>query len=207
MDLDYDERLRARMAANLASFERREIASPALRAAAVAVVLVADDAGRACFVLTRRPMTMRRHAGQYALPGGRLDEGEDTVTAALRETHEEVDLRLEVADVLGLLDDYETRSGFCITPVVVWGGVDVKMTPNPAEVAALHRVPLAELLREDVVHLDPAADGERPVLSLGLLDNRIFAPTAALLLQLREVALLGKSTRVDGYAQPRFAWR
>jgi 8-oxo-dGTP pyrophosphatase MutT (NUDIX family) len=207
VNLTFDERLRRAVASNLAGFDRRPSSRDGLRSAAVAIVLLSDADGRACFVLTRRPVTMRRHPGQYALPGGRLDDGETTVVAALRETHEEIGLLLEADHVLGCLDDYETRSGFCITPVVVWGGADVILEPNPGEVAALYRVPLEALLRPNLVHLDAIPESDRPVLSLSLLDNRIFAPTAALLLQLREVALLNKHTRVDGYEQPLFAWR
>lgn len=207
MDLDFDERLRRAVAANLERFDRRPIAKAGLRPAAVAIVLVSDADGRACFVLTRRPHDMRRHAGQYALPGGRLDEDETTTTAALRETHEEIGLALAPGEVLGVLDDYETRSGFCITPVVVWGGHNPPLEANPTEVAALYRVPLAALLAPDIVFLDSIPQSDRPVLSLSLLNNRIFAPTAALLLQLRDVALLDQPTRVFGYEQPPFAWR
>lgn len=203
----YTPQLRARLAANLAAFERQPLSSSDLRPAAVALVVVADAAGRACVVLTKRPLTMKRHAGQYALPGGRLDEGETTTEAALRETHEEVGLSLPAESVLGALDDYPTRSGFRITPVVAWAPPHAALEPNPAEVAAIHRVPLASLLEPDVICLDEGHSPERPILSLAILGSRVFAPTAALLLQLREVALLGKSTRVARYDQPRFAWR
>jgi len=172
----------------------------------VALLLVDDGGGNGCVVLTRRPASMKRHAGQYALPGGRLDGRETAIEAALRETREEVGLSRTKADVLGVLDDYPTRSGFHITPVVVWGGRGATLVANPAEVATIYRIPLADLLHPDVVQLDPVDDGP-PILSLALLNNRIFAPTAAMLLQLREVALLGKDTPVDGFGQPRFAWR
>lgn len=205
-ELSLDDDLRRRVVTNVAALERRT-STTALRPAAVGIVLVSDDAGRACFVLTRRPATMRRHANQYAIPGGRLDEGESHVEAALREVMEEIGVQKGEEDVLGLLDDYDTRSGFCITPVVIWGGQGIDIVPAPREVAAAHRVPLAELLRPDIVHLDSIPESDRPVLSLRLLNNRIFAPTAAILLQLREVALLGRDTRVSHYEQPRFAWR
>lgn len=205
-ELALDEDLRGRVANNLAALERRA-STQALRPAAVGIVLVSDDAGRACFVLTRRSATMRRHANQYAIPGGRVDEGETHVQAALREVMEEIGVQRGEEDVLGVLDDYDTRSGFCITPAVIWGGEGVAIVPEPREVAAAHRIPLAELMRPDIVHLDSIPESDRPVLSLSLLDNRIFAPTAAILLQLSEVALLGRDTRVSHYEQPRFAWR
>jgi 8-oxo-dGTP pyrophosphatase MutT (NUDIX family) len=174
--------------------------------AAVAVALVPDDAGRPCFLLTRRAAGLRRHAGQWALPGGRLDEGEDAERAALRELREEVSLALGPESVLGSLDDYPTRSGYVITPVVVWGGDEPHLAANPAEVASLHRVPLDELERPGVPHLRTIPESDRPVLSIPLAGSQVHAPTAAILYQLREV-LRGESTRVAHFEQPVFAWR
>jgi 8-oxo-dGTP pyrophosphatase MutT (NUDIX family) len=205
--LKYERPLRERIAGNLSRFPRRAASDPSLREAAVAVAIVEDGEGRACFVLTRRPLDMKRHPGQFALPGGRLDAGETAETAALRELSEEVGLRCAPADVLGVLDDYPTRSGFRITPFVVWAGTERDLHPNPREVAKAYAIPLDQLLAEDIVFLDRIQESVRPVLSLGLLDNRVFAPTAAILLQAREVALLGRATRVDHYEQPPFAWR
>ncbi|HEY7540458.1 MAG TPA: CoA pyrophosphatase, partial [Methylomirabilota bacterium] len=128
----FDEALRARVRTNLAGFTRQAIAPDGRRPAAVAVVLLPDDDGRACFLLTRRTATLRAHARQWALPGGRIDAGETIEGAALRELREEVGLALEPSAVLGLLDDYGTRSGFIITPVVAWGGEHVELVPNPA---------------------------------------------------------------------------
>ena len=141
----FDDALRARVQENLAGFERRPIAPDGRRPAAVAVVLLPDDEGRACFLLTRRTATLRAHARQWALPGGRIDAGESSEDAALRELREEVGLVLDAGAVLGLLDDYGTRSGFIITPVVAWAGEKIELAPNPAEVAHVYRVPLAEL--------------------------------------------------------------
>ncbi|MFO1350318.1 MAG: CoA pyrophosphatase [Gammaproteobacteria bacterium] len=181
-----------------------------LRAAAVAVTLVGDDHGRACFVITRRAANLRRHAGQWALPGGRIDLGETAEQAALRELAEEVGCRLEAGAVLGLLDDYATRSGYVITPVVIWGGAAPTLIANPHEVGAIYRVRLDDLLKPEVPRLHSIPESERPVISIPLwsaLHTEVFAPTAAVLYQLREVALLGRATRVDGFEQPLFAWR
>src|SRR5690606_21449432 len=122
------------------------IADPALRHAAVAIIVAAgEDPAEAAFLLTRRPRHLKRHAGQYALPGGRMDAGETPEAAALRETAEELGLHLAPSSIIGLLDDYATRSGFCITPVVIWGGAAFPLAPDPNEVALVFRVPLREL--------------------------------------------------------------
>jgi 8-oxo-dGTP pyrophosphatase MutT (NUDIX family) len=203
----YDEALRARVADNVARFERRAHAGAGLRPAAVALALLPDASGTPCFVLTRRAAKLRAHTGQWALPGGRLDTGETPEAAALRELSEEVGLELPLASVLGLLDDYPTRSGYCITPVVVWAGPDAVLVPDPAEVAAAYHVWLSELLRPDVPQLRAIPESDRPVISIPLLGTHIHAPTAAILYQLREVALRGHATRVDHFEQPVFAWK
>jgi 8-oxo-dGTP pyrophosphatase MutT (NUDIX family) len=204
---DFDETLRARVRANLDRFERQAIAPDGRRPAAVAVVLIADDEGRACFLLTRRTPTLRTHARQWALPGGRIDAGESPERAALRELREEVGLALEPSSVLGLLDDYGTRSGFIITPVVAWAGERVELAPNPAEVAHVYRVPLAELDRPDVPRLISIPESDRPVIQVPVMSSLIHAPTAAVIYQVREVVVHGRSTRVAHFEQPTWAWK
>ncbi len=202
--------LRSRILANLSGFERRTHRDADLTPAAVAVMIVLDALHPdPCFVITRRTSKLRQHPGQWALPGGRLDEGEDPNSAALRETHEELGVRLGPNAILGLLDDYPTRSGYIITPVVVWGGSGLKMKPNPDEVAAVYSVPLADLERPEVPRLRTIEESDRPVISvpIPMLEANIHAPTAAILYQLREVALHGRATRVDHFEQPVFAWR
>jgi 8-oxo-dGTP pyrophosphatase MutT (NUDIX family) len=173
----------------------------------VAVVLLADDDGRACFLLTRRAATLRAHARQWALPGGRIDAGESAEGAALRELGEEVGLVLDGASVLGLLDDYGTRSGFIITPVVVWAGAAVELAPNPAEVAHVYRVPITDLDKPDVPRLITIPESDRPVIQVPLLSSLIHAPTAAVLYQVREVVVHGRPTRVAHFEQPTWAWK
>ncbi len=203
----FDAALRERVRTNLASFDRRGYPGSDLRAGAVALALLADEHGEPCFVLTRRADGLRAHGGQWALPGGRLDSGESAAEAALRELEEEVGLRVLPESVLGALDDYTTRSGYVITPIVVWADTAGPLKPNPHEVAAVFRVPLAELERPDVPRLRRIPESDRPVISIPLLGTHIHAPTAAILYQLREVAVGGRDTRVAEFDQPVFAWR
>lgn len=158
-------------------------------------------------LLTLRAAGMRAHAGQWALPGGRIDAGESAEDAALRELAEEVDLHPGPTAVLGRLDDYATRSGYVITPVVVAVGAARDARPNPAEVASVHRIPWAELLRADAPIVNHVRGRAQPVLRMPLGRRWVAAPTAAFLYQFREVVLLGRATRVAHFDQPFFAWR
>jgi 8-oxo-dGTP pyrophosphatase MutT (NUDIX family) len=185
---------------------RRVAERPDLRAAAVAVVVLDDPARGPGVLLTRRTSRLRDHPGQFALPGGSVDPGEDVVTAARRELHEELGLCLGEDTVLGLLDDYPTRSGFVITPVVMAAaGAVADLVPSPDEVSELFHIPFDEL------DVDPRfltiEESPRPVVQMPLVGHFIHAPTGAVLLQFREVALQGRTTRVDELEQPVFAWR
>ena len=201
-----DDALRSRAREHLERFDRRACAIDGRRAAAVAAVLLADDTGEAGVLVTRRAAGLRAHARQWALPGGRMDPGESAQVAALRELSEEVGLTLDAGAVLGLLDDYPTRSGFVITPVVVWGGAAAKLHPNPDEVASVHHLPLHDLEHPEIPKLVAIPESERPVIQLPVLSTLVHAPTAAVLYQLREVVVHGRPTRVDHFEQPVWAW-
>ena len=203
----FDEALLAQARRNLAAFERRALDVDGRKPAAVALVLLADEEGRGCFLLTKRAPTLRAHTGQWALPGGRIDAGESPPEAALRELYEELGLRLGDETVLGVLDDYPTRSGFVITPVVFWAEASGPLAPNPAEVARVHHVPLEALDAPDVPRFISIPESDRPVIQLPILGALIHAPTAAVIYQMREVVSHGRSTRVDHLEQPVWAWR
>jgi 8-oxo-dGTP pyrophosphatase MutT (NUDIX family) len=212
----FDHSLRSAIAANLDAHERRAQPLDGRRHAAVAIVLVDSDperdrgsvgvAGGAAFLLCQRALRMTRHAGQWALPGGRIDAGETPLEAALRELDEELGVRLDAGSVVGWLDDYPTRSGYVITPVVLWGDANPALKPARDEVFAVYRVGLQALI-DTVPRFVSIPESDRPVLQLPLGDQLIHAPTGAVLFQLREVGLLGRiGERVDKIGEPVFAW-
>ncbi|KWT97643.1 MULTISPECIES: CoA pyrophosphatase [unclassified Variovorax] len=214
-----DDALRASIAELLRRFDLLALHARGARRAAVALAIVEEGFGaalpgipapaawsrEAAVLLTRRPSHMRNHAGQWALPGGSIDGDETPEQAALRELHEEVGLKLDEATILGRLDDFVTRSGFAITPVVVWAGAARELVPSEAEVASIHRIPIAEFKRADAPLLDAIDDSVHPVLRMPVGDTWIAAPTAAFLYQFRELCFAGRVTRVAHFEQPLFA--
>jgi len=191
-----------------------------VKQAAVAVTVVAAAYGTdvyglkrygqwsndAALILTKRASVLKKHSGQWAFPGGRMDPGETPEETALRELAEEVGLFLNHQDVIGRLDDFTTRSGFVISPVVIWGGEAAELVPNPGEVESIHRIPVKEFLRPDAPILTESDESEHPILLMPVGNSWIAAPTAAMIYQFREVAVLGKNTRVAHFEQPYFAW-
>lgn len=205
--MDSFEGLRDQIAANLARFERMPGAGLGLKAAAVALAITADEQGRPAFFLTRRAPRLKSHSGQWALPGGRVDPGEGIVAAALREMDEEIDVRVPETQVLGLLDDYVTRSGYCMTPVVVWAGPDAVATANPGEVAQIFRIPLAEAMEDHFVEMLPVEGSKHPMVRVNVADRHMHAPTAAVVYQFREVCLAGRMTRAAHLLAPGWTAR
>ena len=203
----FDDALRASITQNLQRRGESGAGHPGLKPAAVCVIVTDDGAGGASLVLTRRAKTLNTHAGQFALPGGRVDAGESALQAGLREAREEIGLHLEASAVLGFLDDFPTRSGYLITPLVAWAPAGVPMQANPDEVAAIYRVGLGELNRPGSPEFVSIPESDRPVIRYPLLGTRIHAPTAAVIYQFMEVAVHGRDTRVAHLEQPVWAWR
>lgn len=219
--MECNESLKTRIDNELGRFEVQSAAESQGRSAAVAVAVTDGGFGaaltgmpsfddwqtHAALILTKRSSKLRNHPGQWALPGGRLDAGETAEQAALREMSEEVGLSLGEDAVMGRLDDFITRSGFIMTPVVVWIGPHRDLVPNEDEVDSIHRIPITEFMRDDAPMLDEEEGDGIPVLRMPVGDTWIAAPTAAILYQFREVCIAGRETRVAHFEQPEFAWR
>jgi 8-oxo-dGTP pyrophosphatase MutT (NUDIX family) len=209
MSRPFDDATRRNIAERCAAFTRLMDGDPSrqLKRAAVAIALTEGDrADETALLLTRRAAGLRAHRAQWALPGGRCDAGETPVDAALRELHEELGLTSAPANVLGLLDDYPTRSGYLITPVVVWAADGGAILPNPQEVASVHRIGLDTLEPDEAFDFVVIPESTRRVIRFHYNGRLIHAPTAALIYQFREV-LAGRDTRVADLEQPVFAWK
>ncbi|MGB3810827.1 MAG: CoA pyrophosphatase [Parvibaculum sp.] len=203
----FNANLRDDVARRLGSFELAPPPPGTLKRAAVAITIV-PHGNSAAFLLTRRAPRLNAHGGQWALPGGRIDGNETPVEAALRELEEEISLRATSSAVLGTLDDYPTRSGYLITPVVVWADNLEGMKPNPGEVASIHPFALDELVRPDSPVFLTIPESAKPVIRILLGEkDHVHAPTAAVLYQFGEVALRGRATRVADLEQPVWAWK
>jgi 8-oxo-dGTP pyrophosphatase MutT (NUDIX family) len=162
-------------------FARDGRATPA--AVLIAITDVPDDPQ---VILTQRPRAMRDHPGQVAFPGGKIDPGEDAVTAALREAEEELALPRDAVRVIGISDIYHTGTGFLVTPVVGVVPPGLELTPSPSEVEAWFEAPLSLLL-------DPASwstnevywrGANRRYLELEWQGFRIWGVTAAIIANL-----------------------
>ncbi|MEC9248981.1 MAG: CoA pyrophosphatase [Pseudomonadota bacterium] len=222
IQINCDNKLRDNVAIQISNFEVQELALPeGGLAAAVAVIIteLGNGAGLsgmpyfdswqkdAALVLTRRSSKLKKHAGQWAFPGGRIDGSENPEETAIRETQEEIGVRFPDSAVLGRLDDFVTRSGFLITPVLIWAGSQDSFQINPSEVESIHRIPISEFMRKDAPMLDHNEGESAPVLRMPVGDDWIAAPTAAIIYQFREVCIFARPTRVAHFDQPKFAWK
>ena len=162
-------------------FERR----PELKPAAVLVPFISR--AQPTLLLTRRTAAMRNHAGQVAFPGGRVDPEDDgPVAAALREAEEEVALAPHHVHVIGTTDNYETGTGYSITPVVGIIPPDLPLVPSASEVAALFEVPV-EWLLDPANHTMREAEWQgrmRLYYSMDWQGEHIWGATAAMIVNL-----------------------
>jgi 8-oxo-dGTP pyrophosphatase MutT (NUDIX family) len=198
--------LRTRIAANLAAFDRTVLDTAGRRQAAVAIVVTPAPEGPA-FLLTRRALHMRHGAGNYALPGGNVEPGEDAIAAARRETREELGVDLAPEAALGLLCDFATLGGHVVTPVVFLSEAPLVLVPDPAEVDVAWTVPLADLDHPHAPRRVPHPDGGHPILRMHVRGSWMNPPTAAFLWQFREVCLHGREARTHDIGQPGWTAR
>lgn len=204
----HDSTLRSSLQARINAFEVQTKTDTKLTPAAVVVaVSKQSNSGEACIYLTLRSSSLRKHAGQFALPGGKVDDGETIYQAALRELSEELGLTLDEKHILGRLDDFPTQSGFVISPVVVWNDSTAPLRINPDEVASVYEIPFPELMSDQLESVDESQVPPMFSISPKTIGHRVYSPTAAIIYQFREVMLLAKNTRVAHFAQPAFAWR
>jgi 8-oxo-dGTP pyrophosphatase MutT (NUDIX family) len=190
-----------------AVFGARPLEQVGGRRAAVALV-IGEEGGRLGFLLTLRAPRLAAHAGQYALPGGRVDDGEKVIDAALREVREELGLALAPGDVLGRLPDYRSGSGYRIAPIVAWSQDVGELRPNPGEVVDVFHIPLAVLRGPGVPRLLPSPGSDRPIIQMPLGGDRlIHAPTGAILHQFAEAALGGRYVDAQAFDEPEWARR
>jgi 8-oxo-dGTP pyrophosphatase MutT (NUDIX family) len=163
-------------------------ASPLTRAAVLVPLIVHMD--RTTVLLTRRTEHLAKHPGQISFPGGHMEDEDGTPEeTALRETEEEIGLHRRHIDIVGRLDDYETRTGFRVTPVVAMVTPHFDLKPDPHEVAEAFEVPLAFLL-DPVNHRRHSRlfEGtEREFYAMPFNENFIWGATAGMLVNLYEV--------------------
>lgn len=152
-----------------------------------AVLVAITDRAQPGVILTQRPETMRKHAGQVAFPGGRVDpEDADLVTAALREAEEEVALARHHVDLIGLTDTYRTITGYCVTPVLGVIPPDLPLVANADEVAAIFEAPL-DFLMDPANHRKTTVDWNgraRTYYEMHWDGRRIWGATAAMIVNL-----------------------
>jgi 8-oxo-dGTP pyrophosphatase MutT (NUDIX family) len=151
-----------------------------------AVLIAITDRMDPGVLLTVRREHLRTHAGQVAFPGGRVDDGEDAQSAALREAHEELGLDPSLVDPMGRLEDYRTVTGFVVAPVIGLIPPDLPLAPYEDEVSDWFEAPLAHLIDPKNQHLETAVFGgrERRYWQIEWNDWRIWGATAAMLVNL-----------------------
>jgi 8-oxo-dGTP pyrophosphatase MutT (NUDIX family) len=162
---------------------------PQLRAkadVAAAVLIAVTDRPDPGLILTVRREHMRTHAGQIAFPGGRIDPGEDAITAALREAHEEILLDPAAVEIVGTIEPYRTVTGYIVTPVMGVIPPDLPLEPHEHEVSDLFEAPLAFLLDPANQHRRSALfqGRERHYYEIDWQGRRIWGATAAMIVNL-----------------------
>lgn len=154
---------------------------------AAAVLVAITDRPAPGLILTQRTETLRRHAGQIAFPGGRIDPGDaGPIAAALREAEEEIALAPDRVRLIGATDRYRTGTGYDITPVIGIIPADLALMPGEGEVAAVFEVPLDHVL-DPANHIEAEVEWQgrpRRYYEIHWADRRIWGATAAMIINL-----------------------
>ena len=153
---------------------------------AASVLVAVTDRAEPGVILTVRREHLRTHAGQVAFPGGRIDPGEDTIAAALREAHEELLLDPACVEIVGTIDSYRTVTAYAVTPVVGVIPPDLPLTPHEHEVADWFEAPLGFILDPANQLLQSALfqERERHYYEIVWNERRIWGATAAMIVNL-----------------------
>ena len=151
-----------------------------------AVLIAVTDRPAPGLILTVRRAHLRTHAGQVAFPGGRIDPGEDAITAALREAHEEVLVPTDQVDVIGEIEPYRTVTGYVVTPVLGVLPPDLALEPHEHEVADVFEAPLDFVLApSNQLRKSALFQGQtRHYYEIVWNDRRIWGATAAMIVNL-----------------------
>lgn len=163
--------------------------TPDIVLAPAAVLIAVTDRPEPGLILTQRTAHLRKHAGQIAFPGGRVDDSDaNEIDAALREAEEEISLPRSMVEVIGVSDRYHTFTGFDIAPVLAVVPPDLPLVPHAHEVADWFEMPLEYALDpENQVRRWIEFQGEqRPYYEILWKDRRIWGVTAAILVNLRK---------------------
>lgn len=162
------------------STRKRSVLPPKERGRAAVLIPLFETPDDTMMWLLRRPDAMRRHAGQVAFPGGKAEPEDPSLEkTALREALEELAILPDSVDVLGSIDDYVTITGYTVTPFVGWVPRDLKIEPNPEEVARAFAAPLSIFFEGAVPVLDRARD-MIPRFSITFEGERVWGATAAM---------------------------
>lgn len=162
--------------------------APQRKAAAVLVLLAGDRSGDPVILLTERAAHLSAHAGQIALPGGKIEPGETPGQTALREAEEEVALPARAVELVGLTEPYATRTGFLVTPVVGILRAAAQLRPDPGEVAGAFVAPWSYVMdQSNTAEIRLTMNGrERRALEIHWGSKRIWGVTAGILRVVQE---------------------